>query len=111
MTDSNIKSITDETYEEEVLQSEIPVLVLFYADWCSPCKMTRPVLENLAEEYTDIKFVKINIDEEGSSVRDNGIRGIPTLILYVNGKPVGSKVGMCGKSQYVAFLHNYKEEL
>ena len=101
----NIVYLTDDSFEGEVLQAEQPVLVDYWADWCGPCKMIAPILEEIAEEYTDkIKVAKLNIDENSGTPPKYGIRGIPTLMLFKGGNVEATKVGALSKSQLTAFI-------
>lgn len=100
-----IVSVTDANFEHEVLQSQGPVLVDYWAEWCGPCKMIAPVLEEIAKEYAGrIKIAKLNIDENPSTPPKYGIRGIPTLMLFKNGNVEATKVGAVSKSQLSAFI-------
>lgn len=93
-----IESVTDENFEEKVLNSEIPVLVDFWAEWCGPCKMLSPILEQIANDYEGkLKIVKMNVDESPKTPSSKGIRGIPTMMLFSNGKQIDSKVGVIQK--------------
>lgn len=86
--------LTKETYEGEVVKSNIPVLVDFWASWCGPCKMVSPIISQLADEYDGkIKVCKVNVDEQGELASQNAIVSIPTVILFVDGKPVKKIVG------------------
>jgi thioredoxin 1 len=97
--------LTDDSFEEEVLQSEQAVLVDYWADWCGPCKMIAPVLEEIADEYEGkIKVAKLNIDENSGTPPKYGIRGIPTLMLFKGGNVEATKVGALSKSQLTAFI-------
>jgi thioredoxin 1 len=97
--------LTDDSFETEVLQSEQAVLVDYWADWCGPCKMIAPILEEIADEYDGkIKVAKLNIDENSGTPPKYGIRGIPTLMLFKNGNVEATKVGALSKSQLTAFL-------
>jgi thioredoxin 1 len=101
----NIVYLTDDSFEGEVLQAEQPVLVDYWADWCGPCKMIAPILEEIADEYTDkIKVAKLNIDENSGTPPKYGIRGIPTLMLFKGGNVEATKVGALSKSQLTAFI-------
>ncbi len=101
----NIIYLTDDSFETEVLQSEQPVLVDYWADWCGPCKMIAPVLEEIAEEYEGkVKVAKLNIDENSGTPPKYGIRGIPTLMLFKGGNVEATKVGALSKSQLTAFI-------
>ncbi len=97
--------LTDDSFESEVLQSEQPVLVDYWADWCGPCKMIAPVLEEIADEYDGkIKVAKLNIDENSGTPPKYGIRGIPTLMLFKSGNVEATKVGALSKSHLTAFI-------
>jgi thioredoxin 1 len=96
---------SDATFDNDVLKSAEPVLLDFWAEWCGPCKMIGPILEEAANEYKGrVKIAKINIDENPQTPPRFGIRGIPTLILFKNGKVEAQKVGALSKSQLSAFL-------
>ncbi len=102
---SKIVHITDESFEEEVLKSTQPVLIDYWAEWCGPCKMIAPVLEEIAADYDGrLKVVKLNIDENPETPPKYGIRGIPTLMLFKNGNVEATKVGAVSKSQLTAFI-------
>ncbi|MBT3347847.1 MAG: thioredoxin TrxA [Thiotrichales bacterium] len=104
MSDS-IVYISDDSFDDEVLKGELPVLVDFWAEWCGPCKMIAPVLEEIAGEYAGkVKVTKLNIDENPNTPPKFGIRGIPTLMLYKDGEVEATKVGAVNKSQLAAFL-------
>ena len=103
-----IHNISDETFETEVLQSNIPVLVDYWAPWCGPCKMIAPILIEIAEEYGDrLKVAKLNIDENQATPPKYGIRGIPTLMLFKNGNIEATKVGQLSKAQLTAFIDSH----
>ena len=100
-----ILHITDDTFEQEVLQSQTPVLVDYWAEWCGPCKMIAPALDQIASEYQGrLKVAKLNIDENQSTPPKYGIRGIPTLMLFKNGNVEATKVGALSKTQLAAFI-------
>ena len=102
---SEISQISDSTFEQDVLQSDTPVLVDYWAEWCGPCKMVAPVLEEIAKEYSGrLKVCKLNIDENEATPPKYGIRGIPTLMLFKNGNVEATKVGALSKSQLAAFI-------
>lgn len=101
----NIINITDDSFEQEVLNSDTPVLVDYWAEWCGPCKMIAPVLEEIADEYEGkLKVCKLNIDENEQTPPKFNIRSIPTLMLFKNGNVDATKVGALSKSQLAAFI-------
>ncbi|MDY6890004.1 MAG: thioredoxin TrxA [Pseudomonadota bacterium] len=101
----NIVNVTDASFEEDVLKAEGAVLVDYWAEWCGPCKMIAPVLEEIAKEYAGkLKVCKLNIDENNETPHKYGIRGIPTLMLFKGGNAEATKVGALSKSQLAAFL-------
>ena len=103
-----IHNVSDEAFETEVLQSNVPVLVDYWAPWCGPCKMIAPILIEIAEEYGDrLKVAKLNIDENQSTPPKYGIRGIPTLMLFKNGNIEATKVGQLSKAQLTAFIDSH----
>ena len=100
-----IAYVSDDTFDVEVLQSTTPVLVDYWAEWCGPCKMIAPILEDVAKEYAGkLKVAKLNIDENQATPPKYGIRGIPTLMLFKNGNVEATKVGALSKSQLAAFI-------
>jgi thioredoxin 1 len=101
----NVIHVSDESFEKEVLQSDRPVLIDYWAEWCGPCKMIAPVLDDIAVEYSDRLIVaKLNIDENPQTPPKYGIRGIPTLMIFKNGQVEATKVGAVSKAQLTAFL-------
>lgn len=104
MSDKIIE-LSDDTFEQEVLKSDVPVLVDYWAEWCGPCKMIAPVLEEVADDYDGkLKVAKLNIDDNPDTPPAYGIRGIPTLMLFKNGEVEATKVGAVSKSQLTAFI-------
>ena len=102
---NDIVYVTDDTFEQEVLQSEIPVLVDYWAEWCGPCKMIAPLLDEIAGDYAGkLKIAKLNIDENSATPPKFGIRGIPTLMIFKDGDVEATKVGALSKSQLTAFI-------
>ena len=101
----NIKHITDASFEMDVLKSDKPVLVDFWAEWCGPCKMIAPILEEIAKVYEGkLQVVKMDVDANQAVPAKFGIRGIPTLILFKNGAPAAQKVGAMAKGQLTSFI-------
>ena len=102
---SNIIHLSDDTFQKEVIESSIPVLVDYWAEWCGPCKMIAPILDDLVSEYDGkLKIAKLNIDENPQTPIKFGIRGIPTLMIFKDGNPEATKVGALSKSQLTAFI-------
>ncbi|GMV68387.1 MAG TPA: thioredoxin TrxA [Candidatus Macondimonas sp.] len=100
-----ITHVTDENFEREVLQSPLPVLVDYWAEWCGPCKMIAPILDEMSEQYAGrLRIAKLNIDENPQTPPKYGIRGIPTLMLFKGGNVEATKVGALSKSQLTTFL-------
>jgi thioredoxin len=96
--------ITDASFDNDVLKSEQPVLVDFWAEWCGPCRQIAPSLEALASELGNIKFAKLNIDENPESPTRYGVRGIPTLMLFKGGQLAGTKIGVQSKGQLAQWI-------
>jgi thioredoxin 1 len=101
----SIVHVTDSSFDQEVLQSATPVLVDYWAEWCGPCKMIAPILDEVSKEYAGrLKVAKLNIDENAATPPKYGIRGIPTLMLFKGGNVEATKVGALSKSQLAAFI-------
>ncbi|KES11405.1 Thioredoxin domain-containing protein [Snodgrassella alvi SCGC AB-598-O02] len=106
MSNDLILNVTDADFEKEVLQSQLPVLLDFWAPWCAPCKMIAPILESIAPEYQGkLKIVKINVEENSQTPAKFGIRQIPTLLIIKNGEAAATKVGTLSKGQLEAFIN------
>jgi len=104
----NIVHLTDDNFEEEVLKSDIPVLVDYWAEWCGPCRMIAPILDEIAGEYQSrLKVAKLNIDDNPRTPPKYNIRGIPTLMLFKEGNVEATKVGALSKSQLSAFIDTH----
>ena len=105
MSGTQILHTSDSTFEQDVLKSDVPVLLDFWAEWCGPCKAIAPILDELASEYgSRVKVAKLNIDENRQTPLKYGVRGIPTLILFKNGAPEAQQVGLVAKSKLAALL-------
>ncbi|MHA7840876.1 MAG: thioredoxin TrxA [Gammaproteobacteria bacterium] len=101
----NVISVNDDGFESEVLKSDMPVLVDFWAAWCGPCKMIAPYLDDIAKEYAGkIKIAKVNIDENSITPANYNVRGIPTLLLFKEGEVVDTKVGAVSRTQLAEFI-------
>ena len=105
---NHIHAVSDETFEAQVLKSATPVLVDYWAEWCTTMQDDRPILDEIANEYGDrLKIAKLNIDENQATPSKYGIRGIPTLMLFKNGNIEATKVGALSKSQLTAFIDSH----
>ncbi len=101
------RSVTDQSFATDVLAADKPVLVDFWAEWCGPCKMIAPALEEIADEIGErVEIVKLNIDENPDTPAHYGVRGIPTMVLFKGGKPVAQKVGAAPRSQIQQWLES-----
>ena len=104
----HIHYITDATFDAEVIQSATPVLVDYWAEWCGPCRMIAPILDEIAKEYAGrLSIAKLNVDENQQTPQKFGVRGIPTLMLFKNGNIEATKVGALSKSQLTAFIDSH----
>ena len=104
----HIHHVKDDTFDSEVLKSETPVLLDYWAEWCGPCKMIAPILDEVAKDYAGkLKVAKINIDDNQETPSKFGVRGIPTLMLFKNGSVEATKVGALSKSQLKAFIDGH----
>lgn len=97
-------TLSNENFEKEVLQSDKPVLIDFWASWCGPCMMVSPLVEELAEEHPEYKFCKVNVDEQEQLAYQFKIMSIPTLLVYKNGKQVNQSIGAIPKNQILELL-------
>ncbi len=108
MSSAAIKHVTDASFESDVLSSDKPVLVDYWAEWCGPCKMIAPILEEVSKDYGDrLQIAKMNVDENQAVPNKFGIRGIPTLMLFKGGELVATKVGALPKTQLTAFIDSH----
>jgi len=106
MSDTIVK-LTDSEFENQVIKSEKPILVDYWAEWCGPCKMIAPILEEVSTEMSDkIIIGKLNVDENSQTPPKYGIRGIPTLLIFKDGNAVGTHVGALSKSDLIQFIEN-----
>ncbi|WP_374337431.1 thioredoxin TrxA [Methyloversatilis sp.] len=104
----HIHHVTDASFESEVVKADLPVLVDYWAEWCGPCKMIAPILDEVARDYAGrLRVAKVNIDENQETPARFGIRGIPTLMLFKDGNVEATKVGALSKSQLIAFLDSH----
>lgn len=100
----DVLHVTQENFEEEVINSEVPVIVDFWAPWCGPCKMLGPVVEEIAAEADGFKVAKVNVDDESLITRRYGIQSIPTIIVFENGEEKNRSIGMATKEQVLKLL-------
>jgi len=101
----DVVNVTDKNFEEEILKSDIPAMVDFWASWCAPCRMVSPIIEELAKEYKGrLKVAKINVDDNVNTPAQYGVRGIPALLLFKNGELVDQVVGAVSKSHLIQFV-------
>ena len=101
----SILAINDKSFESEVVNSELPVLIDFWAEWCGPCKEISPILDEINNEmHKKIKIVKVNIDDNPNIPNQYGVQSIPTLIIFKKGEIVGTKVGSCLKSELISWI-------
>ncbi len=108
MSSELIVHVTDASFEDEVLKAQGPVLVDYWAEWCGPCKMIAPILDDVAKEYEGkLRIAKLNIDNNEATPPKYGIRGIPTLMIFKDGEVVATKVGALQKGQLVAFIDSH----
>ncbi|MBU6468310.1 MAG: thioredoxin TrxA [Betaproteobacteria bacterium] len=104
----SIIHVSDRSFDADVLQASTPVLLDFWAEWCGPCKLIAPILEDIAKDYAGrLKIAKLNVDDNPETSRKFGIRGIPTLLLFKNGNVEATKVGALSKSQLSAFIDSH----
>lgn len=102
----SVINLNEKNFEEEVTKSEKPVLIDFWASWCGPCKMVSPLVDQLAEEHSEYKFCKVNVDEEESLAIKFGIMSIPTLIIFKNGEQKAKQIGALPKQEILDFIKN-----
>ncbi|MDX8378795.1 MAG: thioredoxin TrxA [Gallionella sp.] len=104
----HINYVTDATFNHDVIQAAVPVLVDYWAEWCGPCRMITPILDEIAKEYAGrLTIAKLNVDENQQTPQKFGVRGIPTLMLFRNGNIEATKVGALSKSQLTAFIDSH----
>lgn len=105
---SSIKQVSESSFDQDVLKSDVPVLVDYWAEWCGPCRMIAPVLEEVSRDYSGrVQVAKLNVDDNQSIAQRFGVRGIPTLMLFRNGAVIGTSVGALSKSQLTLFLDSH----
>jgi len=105
---SNLQAVSDQSFENEVIESKTPVLVDFWAPWCGPCKAIAPLLEDIASHYGDrLKIVKLDVDNNPNTPPKFGVRGIPTLILFNDGQVKATQVGLISKAELISFIDSH----
>ncbi len=102
----NVTTLTEKNFEQEVLKSDKPVLIDFWASWCGPCRMLSPLVDELAEEHSEFKFCKVNVDEEEKLAKNFGIMSIPTLIVFKNGEQKAKNIGAVPKDAILELIKN-----
>lgn len=102
----SVTTLTEKNFESEVLKSEKPVLIDFWASWCGPCRMLSPLVDELAEEHSEFKFCKVNVDEEENLAKNFGIMSIPTLIVFKNGEQKAKSIGAVPKDAILELIKN-----
>jgi thioredoxin 1 len=108
MSQQDIKHVSDASFEDDVIKSQQPVLVDYWAEWCGPCKMIAPILDEVAQQYAGrLQIAKLNVDDNRDIPAKFGIRGIPTLMLFKDGQLAATKVGALSKAQLTAFLDGH----
>lgn len=102
----SVTTLTEKNFEQEVLKSDKPVLIDFWASWCGPCRMLSPLVDELAEEHSEFKFCKVNVDEEENLAKNFGIMSIPTLIVFKNGEQKAKNIGAIQKDAILELIKN-----
>jgi thioredoxin 1 len=105
---SHLQAITDDSFENDVIASTLPVIVDFWAEWCGPCRALTPIVEDLSQQYAGkVKFVKLNVDQNPATPPKFGVRGIPTLILFKDGQVAATQVGLLSKADLAQFIDQH----